>query len=303
LRLVRALAHFWWLRGYVPEGRERATIALACDHGVAPEVRARTLREAAYLALLQTDFEAANALSEESLHICRALGDTGAAAHSLNGLGAVAYGRGDYRAARTHYVEALTLTRESGATMLMADALGGLSRSSIMLGDYGAARQLSEERLKISRDLGDLQRIAASLHDLALIALEREDTSAAYSFLRESLMIQRDLGHMGGIARSLESLANLCAYLSKPESAANLWGAAEALRLAIGTPVFPAYRARMDRQAAAARAAMADDAAFDRAWHDGRAMTIDQAIALALESDSAGTGTECPRSRPDPLRA
>jgi hypothetical protein len=29
---------------------------------------------------------------------------------------------------------------------------------------------------------------------------------------------------------------------------------------------------------------MADDAAFDAAWQEGRAMTLEQAIALALDS-------------------
>jgi hypothetical protein len=33
---------------------------------------------------------------------------------------------------------------------------------------------------------------------------------------------------------------------------------------------------------AAARTALGDDAAFDRAWKEGRALTLEQAIALAL---------------------
>ena len=38
-----------------------------------------------------------------------------------------------------------------------------------------------------------------------------------------------------------------------------------------------------DRRVAAARTALGDDAAFDRAWHEGRALTPVQAIELALE--------------------
>jgi hypothetical protein len=33
----------------------------------------------------------------------------------------------------------------------------------------------------------------------------------------------------------------------------------------------------------AARAVLGDDAAFDRAWQEGRALTLEQAIELALE--------------------
>jgi hypothetical protein len=34
---------------------------------------------------------------------------------------------------------------------------------------------------------------------------------------------------------------------------------------------------------AAARAAAADDTAFDRAWQEGRVLTLEQAIELAME--------------------
>jgi hypothetical protein len=37
-----------------------------------------------------------------------------------------------------------------------------------------------------------------------------------------------------------------------------------------------------DRRIAAAREAMRDDAPFERAWQKGRALTLDQAIELAL---------------------
>jgi hypothetical protein len=42
-------------------------------------------------------------------------------------------------------------------------------------------------------------------------------------------------------------------------------------------------RTRYEEQVAAARAALNDNAAFDAAWQQGRAMTVEQAVALALE--------------------
>jgi hypothetical protein len=42
-------------------------------------------------------------------------------------------------------------------------------------------------------------------------------------------------------------------------------------------------RARYDHQVAAARAAIGDDAAFDLAWHIGRAMTLEEALRCALQ--------------------
>jgi hypothetical protein len=44
----------------------------------------------------------------------------------------------------------------------------------------------------------------------------------------------------------------------------------------------PNERSGHDRRVAAARIASGDDAAFDSAWQEGRALTLDQAIGLAL---------------------
>ena len=64
--------------------------------------------------------------------------------------------------------------------------------------------------------------------------------------------------------------------------AARLWGRSELLREEIGFPLpgidVPDYRARVS----SARMALHDDAAFDAAWLEGRAMTLEQAIEYAL---------------------
>ena len=63
-----------------------------------------------------------------------------------------------------------------------------------------------------------------------------------------------------------------------------LWGAAKALRLEIGSPLSQADQARHDQDVADARQA-ASEGAFAAAWAEGRAMTTEQAIEYALESD------------------
>ena len=66
-----------------------------------------------------------------------------------------------------------------------------------------------------------------------------------------------------------------------------LWGAAERLREEIGSPRPLNERPRYDEQVAAARAgawkATGDDVAFDAVWNEGRAISLEQAIAYALE--------------------
>ena len=47
----------------------------------------------------------------------------------------------------------------------------------------------------------------------------------------------------------------------------------------------PVQRTWYDGEVAAARTVLGDDAAFDLAWHEGRAMSMDQAVKYALEFD------------------
>jgi predicted neutral ceramidase superfamily lipid hydrolase len=70
----------------------------------------------------------------------------------------------------------------------------------------------------------------------------------------------------------------------QPKRAAWLFGAAEALRETSGASIPPVDRADYDRILAAVRAQL-DEQTFAAAWAEGRAMTLEQAIAYALEVD------------------
>jgi hypothetical protein len=97
------------------------------------------------------------------------------------------------------------------------------------------------------------------------------------------LVIRHALGDRSGIARSLEGLAAVVATLGSPLRSGRIWGTAERLREEIGSPLPPNELPHYDRSVAAARATLGDDAAFDCAWQEGGSLTLEQAIAIALE--------------------
>ncbi len=70
----------------------------------------------------------------------------------------------------------------------------------------------------------------------------------------------------------------MVAAQGEPAWAGRLWGAAEALREAMGTLIPPVYRADYEQSIAATRAQLGQKA-FAAAWAEGRAMTPDQALA------------------------
>jgi len=86
--------------------------------------------------------------------------------------------------------------------------------------------------------------------------------------------------------QNLELLAAAVSMRGEHERAAWLFGAAEALREAVGAFVLPLYRAEYERGVAAVRSGL-DEVAFSAAWAEGRAMTPEQAVEYALEPSSA----------------
>ncbi len=79
----------------------------------------------------------------------------------------------------------------------------------------------------------------------------------------------------------LEKLVGIAVARGQPEGAARLLGATEALRQAITAPMGAADRADYEQSVALAQARL-DEHTFAAAWAEGRAMTMEQAIAYAL---------------------
>jgi predicted ATPase/class 3 adenylate cyclase len=323
LRLCGALQRFWWTRGHLAEGREWCVRVLGKAGAEERTLeRAKVLNGAGVLAFYQADYPAARALHEECLAIRRELGDRrgvaaslgnlgtvartqgaiayarvlhdeslairrelgsrGSIARSLNNLGNVALDQGDYPAARALFEETLAITRELGDRWSIANSLNNLGEVAYAQADYPAARALHEECLAIMRDLGERKSIANSLSNLGDVARHQGDFAAARALYENSLVTQRELGDTGKIVESLEGLASVVAALGLSLRAARIWGAAEGLREEIGSPLRPYERPNYERHVAAART-RGDNASFDRAWQEGRALTLEQAMELALK--------------------
>jgi tetratricopeptide (TPR) repeat protein len=276
------------MRGHVAEGREWYARALAAaDASDRSAVRAKALNGAGLLAYHQLDYAAARRQHEECLAIRRELGDRRGVAVSLNNLGIVALDQVDLALARSVHEESLQIARELGNRNGAARSLGNLAMVAAEQGDLAAARALAEECVEILRELGDRGGIAIGLHTLGDIAFRASDFESARTRFRESLSILRELGDRERIAYSFEEIASVAVALREPVLAARIFGAAERLREAMGIP--PARDDVLSSRIAAARDALDDDASFQRAWQHGRALTLEDAIPLALGEAGATT--------------
>jgi predicted ATPase/DNA-binding SARP family transcriptional activator len=283
LRLGGALLRFWLKRDYFREGRERLAGLLALPGAEAPtEARARVLTGAGLMANNQGDYTAARSCHEESLRIRQALGDRPGIATALNNLGNLALNQGDFTAAGALYEASLSLRREQDDTWNVACLINNLGAVAGYQGDYERAEALFTESLALFQELGIRSGAAVSLSSLGIVAQYQGDEARAAARFEESLMIFREVGEKLGIAGCLEGFAGLAESAGQPQRAAQLFGAAASLRDSLGAPVPPAERADYDRRVAATRAALGEQS-FAAAWAAGRALTLEQAIAQALE--------------------
>ena len=243
---------------------------------------AQVLNNLAMVAWSLSDYGAARALCEQSLATYRELGNKRGIAFALGNLGMLARDQGEYEQARAFQEESLGICRELKDKRGIANSLHNLGNVIYSQGDFGQARALYEESLALFREMGDKWGAAQVLNNLGMAAYRRQDYETARTLYEESLAICRDLSDKRGIAETLEAFAPLKATQSQPERAARLWGAAEALREALHSPLSPNEREEYDRNVTAARAAFGEEA-FAAAWQQGRDMTIEQAIEYALQ--------------------
>ena len=160
----------------------------------------------------------------------------------------------------------------------IARALSRLGEVFLQQGDTVKARLLLEEDVALSREIGYRHGTATSLSLLGKVAASQGDYSAARAFYEESLAMGREVGDNLGIAFYLEGLAGVVAVQGERLWATRLWGAAEALREAIGAPLPPVDRPAYESSVAAARAHLGERA-FAAAWAEGRMMTPEQVLA------------------------
>ncbi len=274
--------------GDYPLARSRLQESLAVQRELGN--RRRIAADLAWLgsvALMQGDYGLARSMAEESLAIRRELGNRRDLMDSLMGLGNIAARQGDHASARSFIAQALTIARELGIKADIAFGVSLLAEVAYVQGDNQSARALYEESLTIGRQQGIRRAVAGSLHSLGDVARREGQFESAWTFYEESLLMRRELGRKQPITWSLESLAYLAQIQGKPDRAAFLLGAAEALREGLGAPLPPVERTEYNQTVTAVRAALGEEA-FQTAWGQGRSMTLEQAIAYALEEKPTG---------------
>ena len=130
----------------------------------------------------------------------------------------------------------------------------------------------------------DKFELSFALLGLGRVAQSQRDYTAARSFYSEAIDVGQEIRN--GFIKTvyLSACATLAAAQRQPDKAARLVGAAEKQIPSIRFELSPAERAEYDEATATARAALGEEA-FTAAYEDGKSMTLDEAVAYALEEN------------------
>ena len=279
-RLVGALGAFWGIRGHGAEGRRRTQSALEADTRPTP-ARGRALVEAAGFALASGDDSDVRQLAGEALELYRDLKDDWGMGASLFLIAHAAADDGQFEEAaklaeqsESHLREADDEHEALSAAWLLGWALRGL-------GETERARILDERTLAQARVQGAKDIQAHLVESLALRMVEDGHAVDSLPLFREAYEINLELDDRWRMALVACRLATALIALGEPERATQVLASGESQLEDMAAD--PAWRRdTRDRDVATLRDQLGD-VSFAEAWEEGRELTADEAVLLALD--------------------
>lgn len=281
-RMALALQWFWWVHGPLSEGRERLAAALAHPGAQGnTQVRGNLLTAVGILAWTRGDYEAARDMLSQGLDIHRSIANKPGIAEALIHLANVSQDLNDYETAERLAEEGLQINRELNNPVGTAVALIHLGNVARFRGDIPGARARYEESLALLRKVGIREFIALGLIKIMQQAFREGDCAAAKNAPVDCITLLQQVRDKRMTAAALEACASLACLAGQPEAAAKLYGAAEAMREQVGSPLRPSEQEEYDRGVTATRDAL-NEAIFSTAWQEGRVLSLDACYVYAL---------------------
>ena len=265
-------------------GRDAAEKAIALAEKSSDFITiARAYSIVALTSIFLGDYSTAQHASIAGEALARQQGMKSELAFALSTRAQMAYfSRQDIQQAKTYIVEAADLAREAGFHWASSFLAIGMAHTAAILGDLVTARAGFKESAEIAKKLGNKRIVYSSQSEFAHILRQHGELDEPLATYRDLLPRWKDLGHRSAVAHELECVAYILIRKEEPERAATLLATAQEIRRMIDTPRTSAEEVEYEKEFATLREMLSEDD-MRKKWNEGRAMTMEQAIQLALQ--------------------
>lgn len=292
LRLVAALFRFWFIRGYLDEGRQSLERAIAA--ATAPtSLRAKALTGLAMLAWNQGDGARARTALSEALIALDEVDDPAGLAFARLTEGYLALSQGDFALAAKRAEESKELFATASQPWNDGYADFCLARAALGQGDLPRAGAILEKLMDVASEQGDPYNLATTQFTLGMVKHAQGDLPQALRLHAGALHAYQELRELWNVAMCLEAVAAAACGLGEPAMAAQLLGAAESLRSRIGAPILAPERASYDAVVALSRGSLGEPA-FSIARAAGAAATLDEIVTVVETLDARAVAPSLP---------
>ncbi|MBV9787618.1 MAG: AAA family ATPase [Chloroflexi bacterium] len=337
LRIATGVWRFHWIAGRLHEGIERLELALAHREQAPLDVQAHALRAAGTLAGGVNDFTRARQWLEAAVDLSRRRGDLLTLQPALTNLGYALVEQGELATAQPYLAESIVLARQASDPSVVKFPLGILAGLYQRQSKYAQAQAAAEECLQINQARRDPEGTANALRTLATIIHAQGDALRAQALGQAALDLHCSLNHqlgigldylvLGDISRAqddhagalthyqhcldlwkdgehkvhsapvFDRIAQIFSAHDDPVLGTKLMATAQTIREQTNTRLVAAEHVSRDNALLACRVALGE-AAFAAAWADGCALTLAQAISLAMARRGPAAIKPSTRERP-----
>jgi predicted ATPase len=282
VRLTTAL-HFFWLRsGHFEDIQQWTSRAFEVADGADPPTRARLQLMQGGLAFFWQKPGSRKETLREAEAVFRQYGDTRETAYALMWRAIHSIGNvPDYEEDLAAAEEALLLLRSLDDKIGIAQALNVIGEVARAAGHDGRAEDVYHEALALSREIGDRYREFFMYVNLGFTAEHKGEHQKALSLTRQGIVLARQMEMDYCLPCAFAALAGPLCSLREAPKAATLLGAAAATGEQLGVVLQPSDQVEIDCYETAIRAQL-DESAFTAAWEAGRALALEEVVALAM---------------------
>jgi predicted ATPase/class 3 adenylate cyclase len=284
------LAHCFFLQAYYSEDKTRfaryqRALQLFRETNDKPLIALALLNMGWWMEWLESGSRIS--YLEESLSLYRELGYISGTIEALKQIGSIEVQLGHFDSAHRRLDEGFSILQAHAANLgnskILSYDLGDLAYFE---GDYELAQKYYEHCLAWATQKGLSISISWAKIRLGYVFSRRGEQQKAYLFLREALFSFQKAEFTMAIISTLEGIASLLVTQNQYEKAVQLFAWADAMRDQLGDQRTYVEQASVERDLAVIRSKVNNDE-YAKLSTEGSSMTIEQAIALALEEDNA----------------